>query len=77
MGSNPTSDTKTNTMVDLSEFKFYSYPDGHKHIVSDKDLHGDSFKLKEEARTDLVNLVLQKMSWAMERSRQAGQHEDQ
>jgi ribose-phosphate pyrophosphokinase len=28
-------------MVDVSEFKFNSYPDGHKHIVSDKDLHGD------------------------------------
>lgn len=25
----------------LSEFKISSYPDGHKHIVSDKDLHGD------------------------------------
>jgi ribose-phosphate pyrophosphokinase len=28
-------------MVDVSEFKFNNYPDGHKHIVSDKDLHGD------------------------------------
>jgi len=27
--------------MDLSEFKHYSYPDGHKHIVSDKDLHGE------------------------------------
>lgn len=25
----------------LSEFKVSNYPDGHKHIVSDKDLHGD------------------------------------
>lgn len=29
-------------MVHLSSFKVSSYPDGHKHIVSDKDLHGDT-----------------------------------
>lgn len=29
-------------MVDLSDFKVSNYPDGHKHIVSDKDLHGDT-----------------------------------
>lgn len=28
-------------MVDLSEFKVSNYPDGHKHIVSNKDLHCD------------------------------------
>lgn len=28
-------------MVNLSEFKVSSYPDGHKHVVSDKDLKGD------------------------------------
>jgi len=28
-------------MVNLCDFKVSNYPDGHKHIVSDKDLHGD------------------------------------
>ncbi len=27
--------------MELSDFRTYHYPDGHKHIVSDKDLHGD------------------------------------
>lgn len=29
-------------MVDLSEFTHSLYPDGHRHVVSDKDLHGDT-----------------------------------
>lgn len=37
-------------MVDLSEFKVSNYPDGHKHIVSDKDLHGDT-RLSASFRT--------------------------
>ncbi len=28
-------------MVRLTDFRVINYPDGHKHIVSDKDLHGD------------------------------------
>lgn len=28
-------------MINLSAFKVSSYPDGHKHIVSNLDLHGD------------------------------------
>ncbi len=28
-------------MVNLSQFKVNNYPDGHKHIVSTMDLHGD------------------------------------
>lgn len=29
-------------MVHLDNFKIYHYPDGHKHVVSDKDLQGDT-----------------------------------
>lgn len=29
-------------MVDLSEFKVSNYPDGHRHVVSNKDLKGDT-----------------------------------
>lgn len=29
-------------MVNLKEFNVSHYPDGHKHIVSNKDLHGDT-----------------------------------
>jgi ribose-phosphate pyrophosphokinase len=37
-------------MVDLSEFKVSNYPDGHKHIKSDKDLKGDT-ELSASIRT--------------------------
>lgn len=37
-------------MVDLSDFKVSNYPDGHKHIVSNMDLKGDT-RLNASIRT--------------------------
>lgn len=38
----PVTRTKTRLMINLSSFKISKYPDGHQHVVSDKDLKGET-----------------------------------
>lgn len=46
-------------MVNLSDFKIYNYPDGHKHAVSDKDLKGESSLVASIRNFDDLFLIAQ------------------